>query len=239
MGRLPMIILLAVVLSATGHATTNNSNMTSLAYAETIWKEGSIDDYYATIDLLIMNDTDTLKIKSLRRAMILLMPKDNYKFDYNADGIISQMKIADVLFSHIESSQQDHLSNLLILSEFIGHVRSELINDFEPLTVYANVPPPEGFLGWSGMNPDAIKDPKIRAEYKSSIEKNSQNNRINKRQHLLTKIDRSYSKRFIQQATETLRMYDLEGKQLILKEWATSANLSEMEIATIRNGWSR
>jgi hypothetical protein len=70
-----------------------------------------------------------------------------------------------------------------LLAMFLGEVRNDLINGYEPARTFVNVMPPlNSGPVYTGMSPTAIKDPVARAEYEQAIEKNEFNKYQNRLQ---------------------------------------------------------
>lgn len=86
----------------------------------------------------------------------------------------------------VNTAGKDRIRYAALAKLFIGRLSKELIPNFKPKAVTANVIPPisSGPM-MAGMNPDAIKDPVAREAYIKAREENSQNSVLNSRQHSL------------------------------------------------------
>ena len=76
------------------------------------------------------------------------------------------------------SAQVPNLRNARALARFLGEIRATMIRDYKHAKVVGNVTPPtwsEGVI-MSGMDPNAIADPKARADYENAIAENRMNN---------------------------------------------------------------
>ena len=86
--------------------------------------------------------------------------------------------------NRVHASGDDRVRYAAMVILFMKRLNQDIIPDFKPRPVYANVAPPisSGPM-MAGMSPSAIKDPVARAAYLKAIEENSQNNVLNSKQY--------------------------------------------------------
>ncbi len=246
MKKIICITISVILLSTSGLAVTNEiqelvgkTKIDNLTQAEAFRSIKDVKGYYSSVKKLINHHKDKAKDVSsrneLRKIMRTLMKKDNCAYDYEARGVFYENEIAKTLSKEMSSCKSDYVENLLLLANYIGHVRGEMIPNFKWLTVYANVsPPPSGVPGmliFSGMNPDVIPDPEIRKKYLERIEKNNQNNRTNSRQSLFEDANRRHTRELLKHIEKAF--IHSERDMDLLLECVIAARLSQEEIELI------
>ncbi len=99
-------------------------------------------------------------------------------------------KLASYLISNTNATNEERRINAKLLCRYLGKIRKEIIPNYEPKPVTTNVSPPVGTpLAVTGMDPKAISDPVLRAQYEASIRENQENNLMNSRQAELKSIE--------------------------------------------------
>ncbi len=186
-----VIACLAAELAATEDA--HKMNDVNLIQVQEAWADGlSSENMAATQDVLgdILSRDDkerTLGAQLLERLLMAEPPSG----DVGDEDIVIFESVALHIMSSRDLSRDAARRNSLLASQLLGRLRQEIIPNFSRLPVTANVRPPPGVPGYAGMSPEAITDPAARAEYESAIQANRKNNRINRRQHTLERVEKS------------------------------------------------
>ena len=148
---------------------------------------------------------------------------DLYAMDYLACRLLSNDKV----------SIKERRINALLLSRFLGKIRKEIIPNYKDKPVSSNVSPPRDAPPQrspyiSGMDPKAITNPVVRAQYEAAIRENEENNNMNGRQGALRSVgDEFTTKRIIDYIIKTFRGDDTSTA--LLAECIKAANFTEKE----------
>ena len=208
---------------------------------EDTWKTGQMRDYYAQASS-IANDISATHaqagINTVAATLLHnLMSKDVPPAEIGAEDLWIMVKITATLLSATDAPATDRQNIVQLLSKFLGRIRSEIVPNFVPKHVVANVPPPVGVTGAAGMDPEVISDPIAKSTYEDSIRENQENNRINSRQTALRRIDRQMSSAIIEYMIQTLSMG--EASSSLVAECINGAGLNDNEKAAVLRGIDR
>lgn len=97
-----------------------------------------------------------------------------------------------ILYLLNDESPESKERNTQLLCKCRGKLHKEIIPNFKPKRVFANVAPPPGISGFSGMSPEAIPDPLKRSQYEAALRENELNGILNHRQSLLNGLASTY-----------------------------------------------
>lgn len=208
-----------------------------VSQVEELWKKGNIREYYSKASKLAkdieMNsptsDLNTVAAKLLDN----LITKEVKIEEVGTDDLSIMQKLAAYLISYTSASDKDRRINVKLLCRYLGKIRKEILPDYKPKPVVANVPPPPGVPGFAGMSPEAIKGPAARARYEASIRENQENNVMNRRQAELGSQVREMTKPIMAYITETFHANDISSG--LFTECVHGAGLREKEKEEVIN----
>ena len=80
------------------------------------------------------------------------------------DDLSAMNNLASYLISYADATSEDRRVNVRLLCKYLGKIRKEIVPNYKPKLVVANVPPPPGVPGMAGMSPEAIKDPGSKSQ---------------------------------------------------------------------------
>lgn len=182
---------------------------------EDIWKAGNIREYYSKVASItrdiMANSTKSNLNKVAAKLFDNLISKEAKIGEVGMDDLSPMQKLASYLISNNNVSIEERRINVLLLSEYLGKIRKEIVPNFKSKRIVANVSPPAGTPGMAGMSPEAIKDPIARAKYEASIRENQENNLMNSRQAELRSIEREMLKPIIDYIIETFHAGDISS----------------------------
>jgi hypothetical protein len=206
---------------------------------EETWKTESAFEYYAQADGImkaIIADSARVNLNTVASRLFKnLLSKELKAKDVGITDILVMKKLTLFLISTGDAiSLDERQNNTGLLSDFLGRIRNEMVIDYKPKIVFANVSPPTGVLGMAGMSPDAIKDPIAKANYEAAIKHNRENNASNARQRALVESDKEVSRPIIAYMIETFRAGHAPSD--LLNRWISAAMLSEHEKANVLSG---
>ena len=127
-------------------------------------------------------------------------------------------------------TSEERQAQSTLLAQYLGHVRSEIIPNFKPQRVFANVMPPAvppGQMAVSGMDPNDISDPVARSNYVRAIQVNKENSVANTRQSLLGGIESQLSRRIVDHMIFTIQQSQVTPT--LVTQWMDSAKLNDQE----------
>jgi len=161
---------------------------------EHLWKAGSTDEYYLEAAKLangILSDP-AMPHKNEVAAQLLesLLSKTESPLKATNDDLFAMHKVARYLLSSGDGFGKDRRANARLLCRFLGEIRKEIVPNYIDKPVFENVAPPLATpRAAAGMDPEAIADPVLRAQYKEDIRRNRQNALMNTRQFVLRYMD--------------------------------------------------
>jgi predicted thioredoxin/glutaredoxin len=162
---------------------------------EKLWESNS-DDYANAVNEMLRGVTDS---KTPSDAEVLLkwvsaiLAKDDNSATNPAAILAVQLRSIQVITDHFYSGKVDRnikLRTADVVKEYLLKISKDMDKKYEPKSVVANVAPPPGVIGEAGMSPNAISDPKLKADYITAIRENAKNSAMNTRQKMLQKVDR-------------------------------------------------
>lgn len=164
-----------------------------LLQIEKLWEGGKTNEYYEKAwdvtrqisELALHTDADRV----VSGFLVTLLSKSSLGTSGNEFGLLSMERLAHILMASDTVSVEERRDHVLLICLFMKSVREQRIKDFEWLPSYANVGPPPGVAGWSGMDPAALSDPDDRVLYEAVIQNNIRNIRINSRQATLSEME--------------------------------------------------
>ncbi len=164
-----------------------------LVHLEELWNTGKTNAYYEgawnTTKQICGQELGSASDRFATRLLANLLSKSSLGIGDHGFDLPAMRHLAGSLIASDTSSFLERKDHVLLISMVMGNARKERIANFEWLTVYANVSPPLGLPGWSGMDPKAISDPEARALYEAAMRKNARNNLTNCRQTGLSRIE--------------------------------------------------
>lgn len=174
-----------------------------LTALERTWKAGDGTrqyDYYVAAgrvaDTLSAQDPETANAVAAKVLSGILSKKAGSAeitepdFAVGATDLSAMTKLSKFLVGNDNASMEQRREDVPVLATVLGRVREEIVRDYTPKPVFANVASPVGVPGVAGMDPDAIADPIAREKYKADILENNLNNLTNKRQRQLHEMER-------------------------------------------------
>jgi hypothetical protein len=204
---------------------------------EALWNAGRSYEYYqnaATLTKSIMAASAMTNVDEVAAALLnnLVSKEVNVKEAderFDVDDLSVMERLALHLISARGITPEERPGNARLLSRYLGRIRSEIIHNYKDQPVTENVMPPLDTLGpvFSGISPDAIKDPVARAKYEDAIRENHQNAVINARQTFLARSDAMTGGLVISYLVETFRTGALSPDDLA--DCIKSAHLTEDE----------
>lgn len=208
-----------------------------VSQVEDLWKKGNIREYYSKASKVakdIEMNSPTSDLNAVAAKLLdNLITKEVKIEEVGTDDLSTMQRLASYLISYTNASSKDRRINVRLLCRYLGRTRKEIIPDYNPKPVVANVPPPPGVPGFAGMSPEAIKDPIARSKYEASIRENQKNNVINRRQAELGSQDREMTKPIMAYIAETFHAADISSD--LLTECLHGAGLNETEKEEIVN----
>jgi hypothetical protein len=197
---------------------------------EDVWKAGNTREYYSKVASIardiMANSAESNLNKVAAKLFDNLISKEAKIKEVGVDDLLVMKKLAYLLLNNNASSEERQI-NVLLLSKYLGKIRKEIVPNFEPKLVVANVDPPAGTPGAAGMSPKAIHDPIARAQYEASIRENQENGRMNLRQAKLKSIEWEMSKSIIGYIIETFHAGD--STSVFFTECINTAALNDKE----------
>ena len=171
-------------------ATSTDDLKMQLDGLQTLWDKGDALGYLkGTSDLCDrISSSNDISVRAELGRLILrsLFSKDLRMAQ--AEGVLD-LSIWNKAIGLILDEPQPSLrrSDSRLVCESRRRFLSERIENFSPRKVVQNVTPPGDTQGltFSGMAPEAIRDPVARAKYEAAIRENQQNAITNKRQRLI------------------------------------------------------
>lgn len=199
---------------------------------EDIWKAGNTREYYSKVASItrdiMANSTKSNLNKVAAKLFDNLISKEAKIGEVGVDDLSAMQKLASYLISNNNVSIEERRINVLLLSKYLGKIRKEIVPNFKPKRVVANVAPPPGTpCAVSGMSPKAIKDPIARAKYEAAIRENQENNLMNSRQAKLRSIEWEMSKPIIGYIIGTFHAGDRTS--VLFTECINAAALNDKE----------
>ena len=163
-----------------------------LSQVRAIWADGLSADSLTNIQALVDNilsedDQDRTLSANLLETLLITNPSSS---DMGGEDIAIMESVAVHIISTTNLSSEAARRNSMVVSRLLGRVREGIIPGFSRLPVTVNVPPPAGVPGFAGMSPEAISDPAARSEYERAIQANLENNKVNRRQHMLVAVEK-------------------------------------------------
>ena len=145
---------------------------------------------------------------------------------YNKD-LYAMDDLACRLLSNDKVSIKERRTNALLLCRFLGKIRKETIPNYKDKPTCLHVGPPEdaplqrgGYM--AGMDPKAITNLVVRAQYEAAIRENRENGLMNSRQHALRSVgDEFKTKGIIDYIIKTFRgdVAEIGGKQAVMMDY--------------------
>lgn len=199
---------------------------------EDLWKTGNTREYYLkATDIardIMVNSTKSNLGTIAAKLFDNLISKEVKIGEVGLDDLSVMQKLASYLISNNNASVEERRLNVRLLSMYLGKIRKEIVPNFKPELVVANVAPPPGTpCAVSGMSPEAISDPVLRAQYEASIRENQENNLMNSRQSKLRSIEWEMSKPIISYIIETFHAGDISSA--LFTECINCASLNDKE----------
>ena len=199
---------------------------------EDLWKTGKTREYYLkAIDIArdIMANSTTNNLNAISAKLFdNLISKEVKIEEVRLDDLSAMQKLASYLISNTNASIDERRTNARLLCRYLGKIRKEIVPNYKPKPVVANVRPPLGTpCAVSGMSPEAITDPVLRAKYEASIRENQNNNLINSRQAELRSIEEEMLKPIMDYTIGTFHVDDISSA--LFTECIKSANFSDRE----------
>lgn len=208
-----------------------------VSQVEDLWKSGNIREYYSKASNIAkdieMNSPASNLNTIAAKLFDNLISKEVKIEEVGTDDLSTMQKLASYLISYTNASGKDRQINARLLCKYLGKTRKEIIPDYKPKPVVANVPPPPGVPGFAGMSPEAIKDPTARSKYEASIRENQENNVMNRRQAQLGNQDREMTKPIMAYITETFHAGDISSD--VLTECLHGAGFNDKEKEEVVN----
>jgi hypothetical protein len=198
---------------------------------EDIWKTKNIHEYYLKAtniakDIMINSPTSNLNTIAAK-FFDNLISKEVKIEEVELDDLLVMKKMASYLISNINASVEERQINVKLLCKYLGKMRKEVVPNYTPKLVVANVAQPAGTPGAAGMSPEAISDPIARAKYEASIRENQGNSRMNSRQVELRSIEWEMSKPIIAYTIGTFHASDISSA--LFTECINSASFNDRE----------
>ena len=196
--------------------------------ANKLRKAGKTNEYYAKIedfDKEILSHSITGNLNKIAAKLFdnIISKKANI-INVGNNDLYALEYLRSYLVANGKTSIEERRINALLLSRYLGKIRKELIPNFEPKRVMSNVAPPRdargGFM-FSGMNPAAITNPIVRAQYEAAIRENHENGLMNSRQYALRSVgDEFTTKGIIDYIIKTFRgdVAEMGGKQAVIMD---------------------
>jgi hypothetical protein len=197
-------VILAISITAYGNVCLSKDQEPvamldeQVSQLEELWKAGRSDEYYAKAAKIASDVNAVSGASATERNRILthlfegLLAKAKEKPRTSTDDLFTMQKVARYLLFNVEAPPKECQANVRLLSSYLGEMRQAIVPNFKRRPVEMNVAPPPGAKQFTmaGMDPEAIHDPNIRAQYKAAIDKNRENNLMNTRQFVLRNLDR-------------------------------------------------
>lgn len=217
---------------------------------EDIWRAGATNEYYnqASVlasEMVVVGGQTNVTPEAARLLLNLLSKKVNPL--ERGDGDLWTMEILVRYLVYFPNTPDEELEpNAVILSKFLGKIRTDRIPDYQWKRVTANVHPPwvdpskrdtnrypdTVPFRYSGMDPAAIGDPYERSLYEEAIRKNQENNLLNGQQRKLKDLEVYFSKSILNYMIQAFSTNSTD----LLEKCMEDAHLTEEEKTTVRNG---
>lgn len=213
-----------------------------LLQAEYLWKAGKIREYYSkTTDIAeeIMakptsNNLNTVTTKLFDNVISKENKVGEVNLEVGLEDLLVTQKLASYLISNTDISIEERRINAKLLCRYLGTIRKEILPNYKPTLVMANVLPPPGTpCAIAGMSPESIADPALKAQYEASIRENRINNLMNSRQAKLRSIEWEITEQIMYYISGTFNAYDISSDYFT--ECIKSGNFSEREKEEIIN----
>lgn len=199
---------------------------------DNFWKSGKTDDYYTHAAKYAKQ---IVASNSVTEAMQLMESQAGKRFVANDSylEILSETeKLALCVLHSPDTSASDRQKKAELLAAYLGRIRSERIQNFQPLSVVANVNPPDGIPGFSGMDPNAILDPMVKLKYLQAIEESRRNNVTNKWQSILFSINGNLTAPVLKYIARVSKANNVPTA--VTDKWMTSARFTDNEREEVR-----
>ena len=215
-----------------------------LATLEDLWGKGRVNQFYLEAESLA-NDIAALggqqDASGLSARLLKSLLSKNIKgkeLEVGVKDLNVQELLAKQVITNQDVSIEQRRANTLILSEYLGLIRTESIANFRPLWVSANVSPPRnaGQFVMSGMNPEAITDPVVRAKYVEAKKQNRRYEMINTRQRELSRQETRISKLIIDYIADTVYVDRGGGRGALVNVYCNDARVTAEEARRIEKG---
>lgn len=205
---------------------------------EALWKRGNSREYYlkaAELAKDIMMNSATNNLNAISAKLLNnLISKETKIEEIDLEDLLVMQKLASYLIFNTNVSVEERRTNAKLLCRYLGKIRKEIVPNYEPKPVVANVPPPIGTpCAVSGMSPEAITDPVLRAQYEASIRKNQDNSLMNSRQAELRNIEKETLKPIMNYIIGTFHADDISSA--FFTECIKYANFNDREKEEIVN----
>lgn len=198
---------------------------------ENLWKAGQQREYFLRVAEIVESTVTDYKgaSQNLIIAKLLedVLSKEVIARQVDLKDLEVMRRLAWLLISNYNVSRDNCQTNAVLLCRYLGKIRNERIQGFEPKFVVANVAPPVGVPGMAGMDPKAIADPVARAEYEGAIRANQANNLLNSRQIALERASNEMSLVIMAYVTRTF--YDASLPYDILRKCMNDAKFEDHE----------
>ncbi len=212
-----------------------------LAKLEDLWCKGHAEQFYLEAvsfanDIAALSGQQDASGLSARLLNSLLSKNIKGKeIEVGVTDLNVQELLAKLVITNQDVSIEQRRANALILSEYLGLIRTEIIANFRPLWVSANVAPPRnaGQFVMAGMNPDAITDPVVRAEYVEAKKQNRRYGMINTRQRELSRLETRISKLVIDYIADTVYVDSGGGGGQLVNVYCNNARVTAEEARRI------
>ena len=185
--------------------------------AEDLWKAGKTTDYYvlsAKLSVDMKSNKATVNLnKTAAKLFENLISKESDPKKVGTYDLDAMRKLAPYLTSHDDVTVEERRLNAQLLCRYLGKIRKEMIPNYKSKPYFANVSPPQGMkqMAFAGMNPETIKDPIMRAKYKTAIQENQDNARSNVRQSALKTSDLLVREDVVDYITKTFNAEDMSS----------------------------
>ncbi|MDO9542491.1 MAG: hypothetical protein Q7J98_09230 [Kiritimatiellia bacterium] len=228
------------------HSATNWENICSeqeaitvfdrkLIQLEEIWEAGKTNEYFEKAKVITKdiqahpakNNLNGVAAKLLDKLMAkkLNIIDDSSNYDlYAMDDLACRLLSNDI---------KERRTTALLLCRFLGKIRKEIIPNYKDKPVSLNVSPPRDAPPqrspyFSGMDPAAITNPVVRAQYEAAIRENQENSNMNGRQGALRSVcNELTTKSIIDYIIKTFRGDDTSAA--LLAECIKVAGLTDKE----------
>lgn len=206
-------------------------NDKQVSQLEGLLEAGKTDDYWAEAARmareLVAAPPSAAGIKVARRLFKSLLTRGAKLPRTGTDDLFTMQKLASYLLSNTNASAEERRATVPLLCAYLGEIRNETVPNYKPKRVTENVAPPPGVPGVTGMAPDAISDPVVRAKYKEAIRKNQENSLMNTRQAVLRRMNVEMSAPIVDYMIAVFKAPDTP--QTLVNECVKNARLTDAE----------